>query len=688
MAQVAGYDSAAVGRISEAAALAVLPPLVNDSAIPGRLRFVQPLPLTSSAGLIASLPTARLLMRSTITALGCFTPDVIDLSSTTATDANGTDVNVASEAALPPLPTCGPGANSPPRPLHVMNASRASALAAAAASSSSTDGAADGSDRDALLTLLSGSGSLAGLQLLSNELALVPSAPIARAVRSVSWMCDIYDSGILIAASAGSAGARQTFTRPDPQLWTISPNPLLIGANQDDGSDVIVTLRGVGFRLAEEVANPLSGFPLDTIATPSVTIGGHDCPHAVAVDEGGGSIAVTCSFPADGRVPALRGHDVSLTMIGVSSVIDAGDAEAYTPFAVGCARGWHGLGGPGNPCQPCPTGAECAGFDYDSGFTAPPIALEGFYNLGASPDEMLACPGWRDAFLPPSFGNDSAPAFNVASCVVPCEPKEACLGANECADGYGSAAPSYRCAACAPGFYRSNGFCEACPGWSAAGIVASLCALTAMLAAGWWVRKHDFRTTPLFMLIDYAQVVSLLSSPRIGLPPMLQRLMLVMSFTSLNLDLVNPECVAAGSGLLPSVGLMQRLQFVTLLPPVLIACAIISFATLHWLRNKRKEARIRAGATAGSGSGGVGEVWGSDRDVNRSGSSGGGSGRSGSGSAKSHRTFSYSVYEGTMRMSLKGLELLYFPIMKTCLDVFNCAPTNPPDGNQYLVSFT
>jgi hypothetical protein len=65
-------------------------------------------------------------------------------------------------------------------------------------------------------------------------------------------------------------------------------------------------------------------------------------------------------------------------------------------------------------CLPCPQGAYC------DGGLAPPVALEGWYNLdGVGPDE---CPPERLA-------------RPFCDYVVPCEPKEACVGNNTCGRG-------------------------------------------------------------------------------------------------------------------------------------------------------------------------------------------------------------------------------------------------------------
>ena len=105
-------------------------------------------------------------------------------------------------------------------------------------------------------------------------------------------------------------------------------------------------------------------------------------------------------------------------------------------------------------CLPCPAGAYC-----DGGLT-PPRALAGWFDLNGTgptqcPPERLSRP-YCDYF-------------------VPCEPPEACLGNNTCAEGYVSVDPIYRCAACDPcyrgptgtgscnTYYRRGGECLKCP---------------------------------------------------------------------------------------------------------------------------------------------------------------------------------------------------------------------------------
>lgn len=65
----------------------------------------------------------------------------------------------------------------------------------------------------------------------------------------------------------------------------------------------------------------------------------------------------------------------------------------------------------------------------------------------------------------------------IVSTVVPCEPKEACLGENICRSGYKSKAPMFRCSSCedctdengesisdCKRHFRRAGLCVPCPG--------------------------------------------------------------------------------------------------------------------------------------------------------------------------------------------------------------------------------
>ena len=106
----------------------------------------------------------------------------------------------------------------------------------------------------------------------------------------------------------------------------------------------------------------------------------------------------------------------------------------------------------------CPRGADCPGYNTSTRVHEEPVAIAGWYSLNVTGSE---CPEERRFTRP------------VCPKVVPCQPQEACLGANLCSRGYKSVAPILRCAVCDdcyrshPGapctrFYRRSGEVRRC----------------------------------------------------------------------------------------------------------------------------------------------------------------------------------------------------------------------------------
>lgn len=177
-------------------------------------------------------------------------------------------------------------------------------------------------------------------------------------------------------------------------------------------------------------------------------------------------------------------------------------------------------------CLPCPLGGSCAGF-VNGNYTLP-VPTAGWYNMNSTltnvraflpPSLFASCPrgslvhaavlwtSWGHCSLlscacqlcslrtprfhvlccpfcsrPPSMlqpGVSNQTLFDLCpddrgllgrkdkTCLVPCEPAAACVGANLCSSGYQDLGPSYRCSSCANNYYRIAGDCVKCPsqGW-------------------------------------------------------------------------------------------------------------------------------------------------------------------------------------------------------------------------------
>jgi hypothetical protein len=104
----------------------------------------------------------------------------------------------------------------------------------------------------------------------------------------------------------------------------------------------------------------------------------------------------------------------------------------------------------------------------DPGVHMYPIPIIGFYNMNSSDSVSTG----MDAACPPAVAALYPGRKDV--CIVRCDPPEACLGDNVCAPQYISDAPYFRCATCAPGFYKRATTCVKCPDSIAAVVVVAI----------------------------------------------------------------------------------------------------------------------------------------------------------------------------------------------------------------------
>lgn len=103
--------------------------------------------------------------------------------------------------------------------------------------------------------------------------------------------------------------------------------------------------------------------------------------------------------------------------------------------------------------------------------------------------------------------------------VVACEPKQACVGANDCATGYRSVAPIMRCAACADRYYRRAGECVECPSNPWILIVAFLGMALVLCAVGYVLNRKAVNLAFVSIGVDYFQVLAMFANSRITWPP-------------------------------------------------------------------------------------------------------------------------------------------------------------------------
>ena len=380
--------------------------------------------------------------------------------------------------------------------------------------------------------------------------------------------------------------------------WPFNYNPpeiTFIVPNVADSVGDSIRVRGVNFGRtadAETAAEKLV----------AVVINDQPCTNVQRVDRFG-EPALECTMEED----VVGAKNVSITVAGQDGFLDARKGVFFTE----CDKGFYGQ--TGEYCLPCPTGADC------DGAFAEPRAQEGWYNLNTTLREEGRC-------------HERRQHRDMCNYVVPCEPKEACIGDNHCAVGYRSTAPVYRCADCDEGYYRRAGECVECPDNPLLLVIGFLVAALCLCVAGYIMNKKAVNLAFLSIGVDYFQVLAMFANSRIQWPGIIKELFHSLSVFNLNLEITAPECS------IPDLGYALKWSFAESLP----LAAASMFAVWYVLLYLRK--RVLLG-----------------RRKNL------------------HRHASVLI-----AMLLVMFYYLYLYLTRTILDVFNCAPTDPPDGKTYL----
>lgn len=125
---------------------------------------------------------------------------------------------------------------------------------------------------------------------------------------------------------------------------------------------------------------------------------------------------------------------------------------------------------------------------------------------------------------------------------VPCEPKDACIGNNECQARF----TGYRCSLCAEGYYRVAGDCEECPnnpGLILAFFVAGMVFLAMAAYALQTIQKKGGTVSSVAIGVDYYQVLSMFMQSKVAWPPIIKRVLRIFSFFNFNIEITAPECL-------------------------------------------------------------------------------------------------------------------------------------------------
>ncbi|KAA0146407.1 hypothetical protein FNF31_07794 [Cafeteria roenbergensis] len=423
----------------------------------------------------------------------------------------------------------------------------------------------------------------------------------------------------LVVSVGGRLSAPMAFSYDEPKLTIIVPNvpaaatcPLEMAATGrcSEAASMVKgqTVRILGANFGE--TQPLAG-ELD------VRIGGIPCSEQAWNRDGtlGGRPYLTCAVPWD--------------TAGAKNVTAAVALQTAAPwmaedrlFATACSPGAYGTDG--EFCLQCPAGASCAGDSAD------PVALPGWFDVrpgilanDTDKEDDLLCPmERRDPTVRPH-------CFRP----MPCEPKEACIGASLCATGYSGV----RCSQCESGrYYRINGLCERCPDnpW----LIVALFVVAALAAciAGYVLNQKSVNVGLLAVGVDYFQVLAIFARTRVRWPDFVKQIFVLLSAFNLNLELAAPECA------LPEFTYSLK-WFMTMLLP-LAAGVVLGLAFLvqagykHFVMHMRERSQLTSHADP---------------------------------------LVAVLVVVGVF---------LYLILTRTTMDVFNCAPTDPPDGDNLYMS--
>lgn len=486
-------------------------------------------------------------------------------------------------------------------------------------------------------------------------------APVPNAVLNMTYSVYTWDAGIRITGSASYSTLQ--VQRTPPLLRSVSPNPLLLQDADESGEGATLTLNGAGIRTVEEILDPRNGL-VGRLASPNVTvtIDGSPCTGVKVVRTRAFPLGyVTCKYPTQELPGGL--HVVRMTMVDRVTTLDPSDgltAGLYTA----CAAGFYGLFAvPGQQaCRNCPRGAGCA-----EGVGLPPIAEPGFYNMGLPARSNASGSGDRErqsVVGVAALGPSACPADVVVSigrplaCVVPCDPPESCLGDNMCADGYASTAPVYRCASCAAGFFRTSGVCNKCPAVGSLTLSLLVLAVLGSLLLLYILSNNDIRLGSADLVLEYAQLLSLLQGPTLPWPPAIKTFLSALSILRVNIEVTAPECYSSIS-LTPE----WKLWLVLVLPVLVLCCSVLGYLTCGWFKGWLLQCRHRA-----------------RMDTSRTTSAPGA--QQYSHKAVASRAWSHGPV--VCRTTLKLLGALYLPCMQSSLEVWNCTPTEPSDGKEYL----
>jgi len=327
-----------------------------------------------------------------------------------------------------------------------------------------------------------------------------------------------------------------------------------------------------------------------------------ECNYALDTVISGGVLLSNNAVPRVGYV------SVSATVAGQLSVPTASNF-----LHVVCDIDTYGL--PGEICLSCPYGATCDGFKPVS--TINDVAKATFRNYinndGLNVTECMSChtaPSAKPGFFNmKGYVNDNGESETVCDPIrkeeglrsnkecenfVACDPPEACLGANICADGYANKAFPYRCSQCADGYYRSSGSCRQCPNNPELNIVFFFIVAVVAIGIGWFLNRKQVNIAFLTIGLDYIQVISIFASTRVAWPQQIKDLFRILSAFNLNIEIIAPECAFKGITYKQKWGMIMALPIAVFALLLVIHFSTIVYAVLIKGQSSRNLVRTTA----------------------------------------------------------------------------------------------
>ncbi|GBG24702.1 Protein O-linked-mannose beta-1,2-N-acetylglucosaminyltransferase 1 [Hondaea fermentalgiana] len=234
---------------------------------------------------------------------------------------------------------------------------------------------------------------------------------------------------------------------------------------------------------------------VDPEAFVRVLVDGYVCTEAERKDHS----SIECQMPT-----VLVGEQPIFLEVALQSLDVDPDQGAFAA----CTANYYGR--PGEFCLPCPDGAMCLG--YVDNWHYDPASISGYGSLNRS-------------------------LFQT------CNPTEACLGNDTCAEGYVHQNDRLKlCGKCAEDFYRLEGKCEPCPNLAWLILIACFLVAVILCSVAYFLTKYGVQLAAVSICIDFCQVVSLFSTYDFAWPSVVSGAYAVLSAFNLNLELASPEC--------------------------------------------------------------------------------------------------------------------------------------------------